>query len=690
MKYFGIDRVKEPVGTIPSTAWRLDNSRMVGRGEFRVRLKVIKLEGDNFNQICSASDYNEQKVKEKLLTIVSKRGKLQNPYTESSGIICGTIEEIGSECSLQGFKVGDEIISLTSISGIPVYIDSIKKVDYDYGEIWCDGYAIMFEAAQIAHRPDNVDIRPLMCALDEEGSLLDVKDVLSEKKPSNVAIVGSNLVEMILYSQMVNDYDEGNVRLIAVTDRNIGSYIKENEFMKAFKGLVERVYYVDMARPVESFEAICQEEPVSSMDAIINLEDIQGAESIAAMLVKDKGFLFHTGVKRNYFQSLLAIDCLGKEVVNYALDGYAQGGYDFAIELIKKTEDRLKIIDDVLTHRPKKRLKERTMRNISKGLEVHRIDDFIFMSPVTAELVDTALNVAKYDCNVIIQGETGVGKEKILNILHQNSPRKSKPCIKINCATIQENLAESEFFGYEKGSFTGARDQGKAGYFELANNGTLFLDEIGSLPLAMQSKLLRVLQENSYYRVGGTEQKNVNVRVICANNVPLKTLVDRGEFREDLYYRLNICMIDVPPLRRRKEDVICLADAFIKEYSRKYGIEKSFTIGALQRLEEYHWPGNVRELENTVHRLYISEKEDLIDEGAVDSLLNDSIYDNVVIDIRKQFQSRETIDFSAVIEEQEKKLIAYALKKEKTTRKAADFLNLPQATLARKKVKYGL
>ena len=250
MKYFGIDRVKEPVGTIPSTAWRLDNSRMVGRGEFRVRLKVIKLEGDNFNQICSASDYNEQKVKEKLLTIVSKRGKLQNPYTESSGIICGTIEEIGSECSLQGFKVGDEIISLTSISGIPVYIDSIKKVDYDYGEIWCDGYAIMFEAAQIAHRPDNVDIRPLMCALDEEGSLLDVKDVLSEKRPSNVAIVGSNLVEMILYSQMVNDYDEGNVRLIAVTDRNIGSYIKENEFMKAFKGLVERVYYVDMARPV--------------------------------------------------------------------------------------------------------------------------------------------------------------------------------------------------------------------------------------------------------------------------------------------------------------------------------------------------------------------------------------------------------------------------------------------------------
>ena len=157
-------------------------------------------------------------------------------------------------------------------------------------------------------------------------------------------------------------------------------------------------------------------------------------------------------------------------------------------------------------------------------MEVNRIEDFVFMSPVTADLVDNALNVAKYDCNVIIQGETGVGKERILDLIHQNSERKGKPCVKINCATIQENLAESEFFGYEKGSFTGAAATGKEGYFELANNGTLFLDEIGSLPLAMQSKLLRVLQENSFYRVGGTKPKNVNVRVICANNIPLKKI----------------------------------------------------------------------------------------------------------------------------------------------------------------------
>ena len=172
-------------------------------------------------------------------------------------------------------------------------------------------------------------------------------------------------------------------------------------------------------------------------------------------------------------------------------------------------------------------------------MEVNRIEDFVFMSPVTANLVDNALNVAKYDCNVVIQGETGVGKERVLDLIHQNSERKGKPCIKINCATIQENLAESEFFGYEKGSFTGASSNGKEGYFEMANNGTLFLDEIGSLPLAMQSKLLRVLQENSFYRVGGTKAKNGNVRVICANNIPLKQLGDEG------IDGCDVCIVDL-------------------------------------------------------------------------------------------------------------------------------------------------
>lgn len=690
MKYFGMDRVIEPVGTIPPTAWKLDNSEDVRPGEMKVAIEVIKLEGDNFNQICSDCEYNEGRIRERILTIINKRGKLQNPYTESSGIIAGTIEEISEKFQGEGFKKGDRIISLASIAGFPIYIEKIDKVDYNYCQIWCSGYAILFEASQIAHRPEDIDIKPLLCALDEEGSLLDLGGVMAERKPRDIAIVGSNLIDMLLYARLAKNFGGGEIRIISVIDHDSLAYINKKEFENTFGHLIDRVFFADMSRPVDVYDHICSEEERHQMDAVINLEDIKGAETVSALLIKNKGFLFHAGVRKNYFQSLLAIDCLGKEVTSYALDGYAEQAYDFASDLIRQLSSDLRVIDEILSHRSKKSMAIHSVKKKNREMEPQKIEDFVYMSQVTADLVDTVTNVAKYDCNVIIQGETGVGKEKILDLLHRNSPRKGKPCIKINCATIQENLAESEFFGYEKGSFTGAQTAGKEGYFEMANNGTLFLDEIGSLPLAMQSKLLRVLQENSYYRVGGTEQKNVNVRVICANNIPLKKLVDEGRFREDLYYRLNICLIDVPPLRQRKEDIICLAESFIKNYSKKYGIEKHFTIDALERMCDYHWPGNVRELENTVHRLYITDKGEFIDEYAVDDLLNDTFYDDVMVDIKKEFKSKATLDFSAIMEEQEKKLIAYALKKEKTTRKAAELLNMPQPTLARKKIKYDL
>lgn len=328
----------------------------------------------------------------------------------------------------------------------------------------------------------------------------------------------------------------------------------------------------------------------------------------------------------------------------------------------------------------------------------------MFESPVTAAMIDEVLNVARYDCNVILQGETGVGKEKVFNILYQNSPRRGKPCIKINCATIQENLAESEFFGYEKGAFTGAQASGKAGYFEMANHGTLFLDEIGALSIGMQSKLLRVLQENTFYRVGGTELKHVNVRVVCANNVPLRKLVDEGRFREDLYYRLNICAVDIPPLRERKEDIECLAEAFLEGYVKKYGEEKEFSLEALELLKSYDWPGNVRQLENAVHRLYIGQRGWIIDEKQVEKFLRscDGVLeggqsvadayadDELIVDLREELRSDDGVDFNRIMEAQEKCLIEYALKREGTTRKAAEYLNMSQATLARKKVRYGL
>jgi len=693
MKDFGSERVTEPPGTIPSMAWKLDNSREIGDKEMRVGLRAIKLEWNNFNQICSSCHYTESKIKARIEEITAKRGKLQNPYTQSSGVLYGVVDEVGTLWEGEDFKEGDSVISLTSTAGLPVHIDAVDEIDYDYGIIWCRGYAVLFESAKLALMPDDVMTGPFMCAIDAEGSLVDVRNALVDRKPQNIAIMGSNLVDIMLYAQMVrlSEAVTGVIaRVIAIVEKDTLSYLSEKEFLKTFSGLIDGVYFADMTKPVDAALRIYRQEGLRHLDAVINLEDIRGAESIGALIVRDTGFLFHAGVKGNYFQSLIAADCLGKEIASFALDGYSRDACPLATEVTRKSEKNFKTLNGLMSSKPARKMIKHAGMDQNRAGAARRIEDFVFASPVMADVVDMALNVARYDCNVIIQGETGAGKEKVLDLIHQNSSRKGKPCVKINCATIQENLAESEFFGYEKGAFTGAQASGKQGYFELANNGILFLDEIGSLPLSMQSKLLRALQENAFYRVGGTEQKTVNVRVICANNIPLKKLVDEGKFREDLYYRLNICLIEVPPLRKRPEDIACLAETFMRKYSHKYGIEKTFSQEAEDALCRYHWPGNVRELENTVHRLYITAGSSVIEGEEVDDLLNDSFYDDLMIDLKKDLRGMEAIDFNYIMEEQERKLISYALKREKTTRKAADFLNIPQATLARKKIKYDL
>ncbi len=219
--------------------------------------------------------------------------------------------------------------------------------------------------------------------------------------------------------------------------------------------------------------------------------------------------------------------------------------------------------------------------------------------------------MAPSTATVLIEGESGTGKELVARYIHQRSGRKG-PFVAVNCAAIPEGLLESELFGYERGAFTGAASS-KEGKFELAHKGTLFLDEIGEMSPALQAKLLRVLQEKEVDRLGGKAPKKVDVRVIAATNRDLRKLVDEGEFREDLYYRLAVIPIKLPPLRERKEEIIPLAEHFLKKYSQEYKREISgFTEDALRELEEYHWPGNVRELENVVERAVILCEGDVI------------------------------------------------------------------------------
>ena len=231
-----------------------------------------------------------------------------------------------------------------------------------------------------------------------------------------------------------------------------------------------------------------------------------------------------------------------------------------------------------------------------------------FASKAMGDVLQLVDRIAPTDATVLILGETGVGKDVIANLVHQRSPRRDNLMLKVDCGGISEALTESELFGYVAGAFTGASPKGKAGYFEIANGSTIFLDEIGELPLSMQTRLLRVLQDGEIMRVGSTAPRKVDVRVIAATNRNLKDCVMAGTFRRDLYYRLNVATIQIPPLRERPEDIGLLAKVFLAMYANKYRKNLHFMDMTLELLQGYAWPGNVRELQNLVHSMAITAR----------------------------------------------------------------------------------
>ncbi|MDW8304424.1 MAG: sigma 54-interacting transcriptional regulator [Acidobacteriota bacterium] len=238
--------------------------------------------------------------------------------------------------------------------------------------------------------------------------------------------------------------------------------------------------------------------------------------------------------------------------------------------------------------------------------ERYNFDNLIGNSNAMRQVYAQVSQVAKTNVTVLLRGESGTGKEMIANAIHFNSLRAKKPLVKINCAALPDTLIEAELFGYEKGAFTGAYKQ-KKGRFELADGGTIFLDEVGDLPMQTQVKLLRVLQEREFERLGGTETIRVNVRIIAATNKNLEEEIAKGRFREDLYYRLNVFTIFLPPLRERKSDILLLAEHFLEKYENIHGKHiKRISTPAIDMLTSYHWPGNVRELENAIERAVVA------------------------------------------------------------------------------------
>lgn len=307
----------------------------------------------------------------------------------------------------------------------------------------------------------------------------------------------------------------------------------------------------------------------------------------------------------------------------------------------------------------------------------------IVFSAIMRDLVKRAVRIAEKDTTVMLTGESGTGKEMIANLIYEKSTRFGKPFIKVNCAAIPETLLESEFFGYEKGSFTGASANGKIGYFEMANHGILFLDEIADLPIQMQSKLLRVLEDKVIRRIGGTESISVDVRIISATNKNLKEEIEKGTFREDLYYRLNIVPIHLPPLRERKSEIRGLAEHFVQHFNQLYDCSKILAGDAIKPLLDYNWPGNIRELRNVMERLVVSGQGTIITYFQVYQQLDEYIKESTDI-----YDTSLGKSLNEIMEQFEKDVILRYLEKEGNISKAAHALRVNKSTISRKVKKY--
>lgn len=302
----------------------------------------------------------------------------------------------------------------------------------------------------------------------------------------------------------------------------------------------------------------------------------------------------------------------------------------------------------------------------------------VWHSKKMEQIIEMVTRVAEVDSTVLITGESGVGKDMIAGLLHRSSPRCKGPMIKINCSAIPQSLLESELFGYEPGSFTGALVHGKTGLFELAHGGTLLLDEIADTPLDLQVKLLRVLQEKEIIKVGGTKSKKVDVRIIAATNRDLKKMIQEKTFREDLFYRLNVIMISIPPLRERMEDIAPLILFFLDKYNKKYHKNRSISSSVINLLYENNWPGNIRELENLIENLVILAKNNQI---TFDDLPEP--YQQPIIDDQK-IVVNGVMPLKKAVELVESQLIHNAKERFGSTRKIANALGINQSTVVRK------
>lgn len=341
---------------------------------------------------------------------------------------------------------------------------------------------------------------------------------------------------------------------------------------------------------------------------------------------------------------------------------------------LKSLEDQIKKVTDVC------RLGD------SRSIEnVELFEGIVAESPPMRRLLELVLRVSRVDSTVLLEGESGVGKDVFARLIYRLSERRKSPFVSVNCGAIPETLLESEFFGYEKGAFTSAAQAGKAGLFEQANGGILFLDEVGELPLNLQVKLLKVIQDSRCRRLGGVKDMDLDLRIIAATNQDLRAMIAEGSFRLDLFYRLHVVPVKIPPLRERWEDILPLALMFLNKYNRKYQVSHTLGHELMLVLESHDWPGNVRELQNLIERLVVTADASILSvEHLPASITGSAGHTN------SAFRLFKTLNLKAARELMEREIIKEAMARMGNTRKAAKIMGVDHSTVVRKAQRYGL
>ena len=680
---YGTVRVLEPKFVVPTSAWRLDNSRSIRPDEIRVSVEKIHLEGTSFKQICTESSNNPEKIRQTIIDIVIRRGKLHNPVTDTGGVLYGVVEAIGDDYDNKyDLKIGDKVICNASITSFPMHIENVGEIDWVFNQIQVKGYAILHSDISIIKVDEDVPVKQMLFALDESGTLLKLNSLIEGK--SKFLIVGNNILSNILYGYVIRRALGENCEITCVLDKRTCINIKGEGIERLVSRIFDQVHLLDILRPIECIKQLGE----SYFDLSVNCAEIPGAETVNILATKDGGTVLFANLINNLNIALYITESISKSLEVLGAEGFSEGYDEFDLRLIGEIAEDFGSAE--LVKSEENTPSDDPTETYSRFMANSMFEDFICRSKQMQKVLQEILKVSKYDCNVIIFGDTGVGKEKAANLIQKNSERRMQPFLKINCGAISPNLIESEFFGYERGAFTGANSNGKKGYFEIANNGVLFLDEIGELPLEMQAKLLRVIQDGEFYRVGGVSSVKTNVRIISATNRDLEKMVEEGRFRRDLYYRLNVVPIIIPKLSERREDIPDLVEHFLRKYGDKFGTSKTISPWAMDYLKELPWEGNIRELENVIQRMIISSRGREITLADVMAEMKGTGETDENFGLIGNSEEEAEIDLETAVNEYERGLIRYALEKYGSTRKAAKAVGISQTQLVRKKKKYNI